>query len=164
MHTYFRDFSLAHSLAFLSRQHPDYEEEQAPEWLLDVPEPSSAEEWEMLSFYRFIDIDQPEAFANMLQVRSTHSGVVKRRRGCTHAMHSPRRLTNTPSNPYNAGAEHVGFSMPREALFGGGKGGEGMNGGESSELINVMRWVLGATRVHPWRLYSAPIAPMDDTI
>lgn len=49
-------------------QHPDYEEEEAPEWLVDVPDPDSAPEWEMLSFYRFVDIDQPEAFANMLQV------------------------------------------------------------------------------------------------
>ncbi|CAM9244855.1 unnamed protein product [Ectocarpus sp. 12 AP-2014] len=47
--------------------HPDYEEEEAPEWLVDVPDPDSAPEWEMLSFYRFVDIDQPEAFANMLQ-------------------------------------------------------------------------------------------------
>lgn len=54
------------------RQHPDYEEEQAPEWLVDVPDPSSAEEWEMLSFYRFVDIDQPESFANMLQVPNTN--------------------------------------------------------------------------------------------
>lgn len=49
-------------------QHPDYEEEEAPEWLVGVPDPSLAEEWEMLSFYRFVHIDQPDAFANMLQV------------------------------------------------------------------------------------------------
>lgn len=49
-------------------KHPDYEEEPPPEWLVDIPDPSTAEEWEMLSFYRFVDIDQPEAFANMLQV------------------------------------------------------------------------------------------------
>ena len=53
-------------------QHPDYKEETPPEWLVDVPDPSMAEEWEMLSFYRFVDIDQPEAFANMLQVCSAH--------------------------------------------------------------------------------------------
>lgn len=56
-------------LVFVLKQHPDFEEEQMPEWLLDVPDPAQAEEWEMLSFYRFVDIDHPEAFANMLQVR-----------------------------------------------------------------------------------------------
>ncbi|CAM9525201.1 unnamed protein product [Ectocarpus fasciculatus] len=55
--------------------HPDYEEEEAPEWLVDVPDPDSAPEWEMLSFYRFVDIDQPEAFANMLQLAWAPLGV-----------------------------------------------------------------------------------------
>ncbi|CAM9524683.1 unnamed protein product [Scytosiphon promiscuus] len=55
--------------------HPDYEEEEAPEWLRDVPDPELAEEWEMLSFYRFVDIDQPEAFANMLQLAWAPLGV-----------------------------------------------------------------------------------------
>lgn len=55
--------------------HPDYEEEEAPEWLLDVPDPDLAEEWEMLSFYRFVDIEQPESFANMLQLAWAPLGV-----------------------------------------------------------------------------------------
>lgn len=49
-------------------QHPDYQEELPAEWLVGVPDPRSAQEWEMLSFYRFVEIPHPEAFANMLQV------------------------------------------------------------------------------------------------
>lgn len=64
-----RTLIIALSLALVRDfQHPDYEEDQPPEWLVDVPDPALAEEWEMLSFYRFVNIDQPQNFANMLQV------------------------------------------------------------------------------------------------
>lgn len=61
--------------SLVTSQHPDFREEEAPEWLVDVPDPTLAEEWEMLSFYRFVDIEQPEAFANMLQVGG-HGGAM----------------------------------------------------------------------------------------
>lgn len=60
----------------VSLQHPDYREEEPPDWLVDVPDPALADEWEMLSFYRFVEIDQPEAYANVLQVRD--GGVIPR--------------------------------------------------------------------------------------
>lgn len=54
--------------ALATRQHPEYEEQPPPDWLVGVPDPGLADQWEMLSFYRFVQIDHPEAFANMLQV------------------------------------------------------------------------------------------------
>lgn len=62
-----------HIFVFFSEQHPDYREEEPPDWLVGVPDPDSAEEWEMLSFYRFVEIGQPEAFAKMLQVSKSRN-------------------------------------------------------------------------------------------
>ena len=38
--------------------------------------------------------------------------------GCTHVMHGRRDMTiEGPSHTYNAGTEHVGFSLARQTLL-----------------------------------------------
>ncbi|CAM9361907.1 unnamed protein product [Choristocarpus tenellus] len=54
---------------------PDFKEEEPPEWLRDIPNPREAEEWIMLSFYRFVEIQDPVGFAKMLQSAWSDLGV-----------------------------------------------------------------------------------------
>eukprot|EP00752_Nemacystus_decipiens_P011426 g10147.t1 len=87
--------------------HPDYEEEEAPEWLLDVPDPDLAEEWEMLSFYRFVDIEQPESFANMLQSAWAPLGVRGRVYVASEGVNAQMAVPSTSTERFGRAVEAI---------------------------------------------------------
>ncbi|KAG5180165.1 hypothetical protein JKP88DRAFT_279865 [Tribonema minus] len=45
---------------------PAYRDPDPPAWLVNLPDVSAPREWQMISFYRFVDVPDPAAFAALL--------------------------------------------------------------------------------------------------